>query len=132
MAHGDITHVEIPADDPERAKAFYSGLFGWEIGDMPGFEGYSMWMAPNKISGGAIGKRGDSVPQQLTDYIEVDSIDAALEKVAELGGTVDVGKTDIGGDMGWTALFTDTEGNSMGLYQAGESRGSAGDGADTA
>ncbi|MBA2478984.1 MAG: VOC family protein, partial [Sporichthyaceae bacterium] len=57
MAHGDITHVEIPADDPERAKAFYSGLFGWELGDMPGFEGYYMWRAPNGISGGAIGKR---------------------------------------------------------------------------
>jgi predicted enzyme related to lactoylglutathione lyase len=122
MAHGDITHVEIPADDPERAKTFYSGLFGWEIGDMPGFEGYSMWSAPNKISGGAIGKRGETVPAQVMDYVEVDSIDEAIAKVTELGGSVDVGKTDIGGDMGWTAHIRDTEGNPMGLYQAGSAR----------
>jgi predicted enzyme related to lactoylglutathione lyase len=125
MAHGDVTHVEIPADDVDRAKSFYSSLFGWEIGDMPGFEGYSMWMAPNKISGGAIGKRGESVPDQVMDYVEVDSMDDALTKVAELGGTVDVGKTEIGGDMGWTAHIRDTEGNRIGLYQAGGARSSS-------
>lgn len=32
-----IVHFEIPADDPERAKAFYSDIFGWKINkmDMP-------------------------------------------------------------------------------------------------
>lgn len=39
MAHGDITHIDIPVGDMERAKAFYSGLFGWEIAEIPGFEG---------------------------------------------------------------------------------------------
>ncbi len=27
--HGEMGHVEIPADDPERAMRFYSELFGW-------------------------------------------------------------------------------------------------------
>jgi predicted enzyme related to lactoylglutathione lyase len=130
MAHGDISHVEIPADDVERAKSFYSGLFGWQLADMPGFEGYFMWQAPNKVSGGAIGKRGESVPDQVMDYVEVESVDDALAKVAELGGTVEVGKTDIGGGMGWTAQVRDTEGNRIGLYQAGDAMNAARDDAD--
>src|SRR5213076_783660 len=31
-----ITWFEIPADNPERAKAFYSNLFGWKINPFPG------------------------------------------------------------------------------------------------
>ena len=30
MAHGEINHIEFPADDPERAKAFYGAVAGWE------------------------------------------------------------------------------------------------------
>ena len=33
-----IVHFEIPADDIERAKKFYSNLFGWKIEGMPGME----------------------------------------------------------------------------------------------
>jgi uncharacterized protein len=29
-----IIHFEIPADDAERAKKFYSDLFGWKMGKM--------------------------------------------------------------------------------------------------
>ena len=34
MAHGDITHIDIPVTDMERAKAFYGAVFGWEVLDM--------------------------------------------------------------------------------------------------
>ena len=37
MPHGDITHIDIPVTDMDRAKGFYSGLFGWEIAAPPGF-----------------------------------------------------------------------------------------------
>ena len=49
MAHGDITHIDIPVTDLGKAAQFYSGLFGWQIAEVPGFEGYPMWQAPNKI-----------------------------------------------------------------------------------
>ena len=35
---GRVVHFEIHADDPERAVAFYTGVFGWTVnryGDMP-------------------------------------------------------------------------------------------------
>ena len=34
-----IVHFEIPADDVERAKKFYSDLFGWRMERWPGTEG---------------------------------------------------------------------------------------------
>lgn len=31
-----IVHFEIPANDIERARRFYSTLFGWEFKEVPG------------------------------------------------------------------------------------------------
>lgn len=115
MPHGDITHIDIPADDLGRAQQFYSGLFGWEIAEMPGFEGYPMWQAPNKISGGGLAPKEAGL-QSPRSYVEVDSIDEALAKVADLGGSVVTGKTMIS-PTSWFAVFTDTEGNQLGLYE---------------
>ena len=64
MQQGDFTHFEIPADDPGRAKAFYSGLFGWSFSDpIPGFDDYCLFTTPvgQEGMGGAIGKRGQNV-----------------------------------------------------------------------
>jgi len=36
-----IVHFEIPADDIQRAKAFYSSLFGWKIEGIQGMD-YAM------------------------------------------------------------------------------------------
>jgi predicted enzyme related to lactoylglutathione lyase len=49
--------------------------------------------------------------------VGVEDIDAALAKVEQLGGKTVKPRQDIGGGMGFTAYFTDPEGNLMGLYQ---------------
>lgn len=115
MAHGDITHIDIPADDMDRAKGFYSGVFGWQIAEVPGYEGYPMWRAPNEISGGGIANRAMGITR-VRSYVEVDSIDDALAKVVELGGKVTMEKAPIS-PTSWWAAFEDTEGNEMGLYE---------------
>ena len=115
MAHGDITHIDIPVSDPARASEFYSGLFGWAINEVPGFEGYPMWQAPNKISGGGLAPRGEGFTQPRS-YVEVDSIDETLEKVVASGGTVAMGKNPIS-DTSWWAIFVDPDGNHIGLYE---------------
>ncbi len=38
---GRDVHFEIPADDVERASAFYAGAFGWQLSSMPG-KGYTL------------------------------------------------------------------------------------------
>ena len=115
MAHGDITHIDIPVSDFARATSFYSSLFGWDIQERPGFEGYPMWQAPNRISGGGLAPRGEGFTSPRS-YVEVDSIDDALAQAAQLGGTVVMEKTEIS-PTSWWAVLTDTEGNELGLYE---------------
>ena len=82
MAHGQMTHLELPADDPARARKFYEGLFGWEFGEMPEFPNYYLFSFGNiERAGGAIGIRGELVGPQLRLYFEVDSLDATVPKV---------------------------------------------------
>jgi uncharacterized protein len=115
MAHGDITHIDIPVDDMDRATNFYNKVLGWQIAEAPGYEGYPMWQAPNEFSGGGFASR-DGGFQNIRSYVEVDSIDDVIKKVTELGGAVVLEKTPIS-ETSWYAAFTDTEGNQMGLYE---------------
>ena len=120
MQHGDFTHIELPADDPERAKTFYSEAFGWTFAEpIPGFEGYHLFTTPagQEGMGGAIGKRGESAPQAVRTYVHVDSIDATLEKIGQIGGSVVEPKADVPG-QGWYAVFRDTEGNELALWES--------------
>lgn len=118
MAQGDFTHFEIPADDPDRAKRFYGDLFGWGFREVPGFEDYYLFTTPagEEAMGGAIGKRGQAAPEQLRTYVDVSSIDESLAKVSELGGTVVQEKAEVPG-QGWYAVFRDTEGNELALWE---------------
>ncbi len=115
MPHGDITHIDIPVSDMDRAKDFYSALFGWQIAEAPGFEGYPMWQAPNKISGGGLAPRSDGFTQPRS-YVEVDSIDDTLATAKEHGATVLMEKQPIS-ETSWWAVLRDPDGNSVGLYE---------------
>jgi predicted enzyme related to lactoylglutathione lyase len=117
MAHGQVTHLEFPADDPARARRFYAELLGWDIGEMKEFPDYFLFsFGTIDRAGGAIGRRGKNTGQTLRVYIDVDSIDAVLPKVAKLGGKVIEPKTEIPG-QGWYAVINDTEGTELGLYE---------------
>lgn len=115
MAHGDITHIDIPVTDLAKAAEFYSGLFGWQIAEVPGFEGYPMWQAPNQISGGGLAPRSDGFTQPRS-YVEVDSIDETVAKAKDAGATVAMEKSEIS-PTSWWAVIVDPDGNSIGLYE---------------
>ncbi len=115
MAHGDITHIDIPVDDMDRATSFYGTVFGWQIAEMPGYEGYPMWQAPNQISGGGFAARAEGF-QTMRSYVEVDSIDEVVASASNAGGSVVQAKTPIS-DTSWFAVIADTEGNHLGLYE---------------
>lgn len=69
---------------------------------------------------GAIGKRGEMAPEKLRAYVNVDSIDDTIARVAELGGTVADAKAEVPG-TGWFAVLTDTEGNEIALWESNPS-----------
>lgn len=117
MAHGDITHLDIPVSDAAAASNFYQQLFGWQIETIPGFEGYPMWQSPNRVTGGGLAPRNETFTAPRS-YIEVDSIDDALDQVRELGGTVLQERQPIS-ETSWWATFSDLDGNVLGLYEQG-------------
>jgi predicted enzyme related to lactoylglutathione lyase len=111
-----IVHFEIPADDTGRATQFWGLLFGVEFQTYEGPVEYHMFQNDDQ-SGGAVYARQEG-EQGLITYFAVDDIDAAREKVQELGGTAE-DKAPVPG-MGWYARAQDTEGNSFSLWQTDE------------
>jgi len=122
---GEVGHFEIPADNTERARKFYSTTFGWKMNPMPGMD-YTMVRTgttddkgmpkePGYIGGG-IGKRGGPLEHPVVTIV-VDDVAAAAKNVEKNGGKIIQPKQEIPGNMGWTAYFKDTEGNVVGLYQ---------------
>ena len=114
-----IVHFEIPADDLQRAKGFYEGLFGWKIEKMPGPQDYWMISTTNEqgetgIGGGLMGKHHPE--HRPTNYIDVPSLDEYTAKTEQLGGKVVMPKTPVPG-MGYFAVCVDTEGNCLGLWE---------------
>lgn len=122
---GEVGHFEIPADDPERARKFYSTTFGWVTTPVPGID-YTMVNTgavndqgvPKEVGyiSGGIGKRGGPLEHPVVTIV-VDDLGAAAKAVEKNGGKVIRPKREIPGNMGWTAYFKDTEGNVVGLYQ---------------
>ena len=113
-----IVWFEIPADNPERAKAFYSDLFGWKINAFPGSGDY--WQidtggADNSPDGAL--KRRKQPQEPVVNYIGVDSIDQFTDKITELGGKICMSKTAVP-QMGYFAVCQDTEGNAFGIWES--------------
>ena len=109
---GNIVHFEINAKDANRAKRFYSKLFGWKYKDseIPGIEYYVI----DGISpGGAINPMQQE-PGPVV-YFDSDDIDATIAKVRELAGKAD-DKMPIP-SQGWFAACVDSEGNKFSLFQ---------------
>ncbi len=108
-----IVHFEIPADDMQRAKTFYSNLFGWNIVAMPGME--YMMIDVYGAPGGGMMKRMHP-EQQMINYIGVPSVDEYAAKVEKLGGKIIVPKNAVPG-MGYFIVCMDTENNPFGIWE---------------
>jgi hypothetical protein len=122
---GRVVHFEIPFDDGDRARTFYGEAFGWNIQELPEMN-YTMVTSgptsdegmpsePGFINGGMF-LREVAPPRGPVITVDVDSIDAALEKIEKLGGSAVLAKQSVG-DMGFSAYFKDPEGNLMGLWE---------------
>ena len=120
---GRVVHFEIPFDDGERGRAFYSEAFGWDVAEMPAMDYTMVSTGPTEDAGptepgfinGGMAQRGDSFTAP-TVVIDVEDIDEALKKIEGLGGATLLTKTPVG-DMGFSAYFRDPEGNAVGLWQ---------------
>jgi uncharacterized protein len=122
---GRVVHFELPFDEKARAMGFYRGVFGWDLEEMPGFDYVGVMTGsvgddgrpaePGYIGGGMTSRGGVNSGPVVT--IDTDDIDATLAQVTERGGQVLQDRAPVG-DMGFTAYFSDTEGNVVGLWQS--------------
>jgi predicted enzyme related to lactoylglutathione lyase len=115
MKHS-IVHFEIPADDVERARAFYAQLFGWQFSNPPGYDNYWTVDVGEGASHGIAMMARQAPGHGPTNYIGVESVADAVAKVEQLGGKVIMPKSPVPG-MGWFAHCQDTEGNVFALWE---------------
>lgn len=112
-------HFEIPAENPERAMAFYESVFGWKFQKWDGPVPY--WIVstgdPSEpgIDGGLMLRRHPEQP--CVNTIGVACLDETLSTVEKHGGHCVVPKMPVPG-IGWLAYCKDTEGHILGLMQA--------------
>ncbi len=114
-----VVHFEIPADDPERAIAFYETVFSWKFQKWEGpFDYWLITTGPAEEPGidGGLAKRKD--PATVTENtIDVPSLDEAVTAIEAKGGTVIRPKAAVPG-VGWLAYCQDPEGNVFGMMQS--------------
>jgi len=121
---GEVQHFEIPYDKADRAKKFYSTVFGWKMDEVPEMEYTLVRTGPvddkgwptklGNVNGGMMKRKSPVKTPVIT--ITVDDIDATLKMVLDAGGKSLVAKMPVG-QMGWSAYFKDSEGNVVGLFQ---------------
>lgn len=115
-----ISWFEIPAANLERAAKFYSQALNANI-EASDFNGMKMAFFPSEpgVVSGALVEHPEAKPSAdgtMVYFYRHDDFDATLERISAAGGTVVMPRTKIGGDVGYMAIFMDSEGNRIALH----------------
>ena len=120
-APGRFVWYELMTPDVEAAKVFYADVVGWGTTNalMPG-SAYSFFTTGEKRICGLLelpagARAGGAIPFWI-GFIEVDDVDAAADRVWELGGTVYVPPKDIPGRRRFS-VFADRQQATVGLLK---------------
>jgi hypothetical protein len=108
-----IVHVDIPVTDLDKAKVFYSKLFGWKVEIQPEAD-YAIFDTGTPPNGG-FSKALKTGTDGYLLHIMVGDIETKLEEIEKAGGKTLRRKTDIPG-FGWYATFKDIFGNTLSLF----------------
>ncbi|WP_306259597.1 VOC family protein [Pararhizobium sp. IMCC21322] len=104
---------ELMTEEPGAAQEFYGSVMGWTFEAMPGGleREYLVASAGDQTVAGLMRtpEHAKGMPNMWFVYIGVEDVDASAEKVASLGGTVDIEPTDIPG-VGRFAFCADPQG----------------------
>jgi uncharacterized protein len=109
-----VAWFEVAGPDAAALQSFYGQAFDWQV-DADNEMNYGMVAASEGGIPGGIGPSPDG-SAHATFYVAVDDVQAALDTVVKLGGTVVMPPMDV--PNGPTiAFFTDPAGNSVGLMK---------------
>lgn len=115
-----ISIVEIPVTDFARAVKFYRAILDVSIEEVD-MDGTQMGVLPSdgETVSVVLVKGNDYKPTMYGSVLYLNAgndLQPMLDKVEQNGGQVIVPKSEISPEMGFFALFTDTEGNKLGLH----------------
>lgn len=120
MSKNFISIFEIPATDFSRAKSFYQAILNVDMEevDMGGvqmalFPGDGQSVSGAVIKGAGYKPSADGVIIYLNGGNDLQLL---LNKIETNNGKVIVPKTEIASEMGFYAMFIDTEGNRLGVH----------------
>jgi predicted enzyme related to lactoylglutathione lyase len=108
-----VVHFEIGCRDRAKTGDFYAKLFDWQV-TPAGPASNIDTRSPHGISG-HITSLGHEPEHYIMFYVEVEDVQAALDKAIELGGKKLVGPIPI--PTGTFAWFADPDGNAIGLLK---------------
>lgn len=115
-----INWFEIPVSDFSRAQKFYSAILEIEIQPAEMFGNKMGFLPSDKTNvSGAIVQGAGYEPSQSGSLVYLNGgkdLQHVLNRVEKNKGKVVVPKTAIGPDMGFFAVFIDSEGNKIGLH----------------
>ena len=117
MATGQFCWHELSTNNPEQATAFYSDIFGWQIGEKTACSGggsYQILQREGKNFGGVFAADANSKPI-WRHYVAVESVDETAKRVPQLGGKVLWEPMNIG-EQGRIACFQDNQGAEIAVW----------------
>ncbi len=109
-----VVHLELQTQNPPRACAFYTELFGWKA-DMvrAGWSSYLALELGHGVQGGVVEREG-ARPDWLP-YVEVADVAEATEHGRLLGAAVVLEPRE--GPAGWRSILTVPDGAEIALWQ---------------
>lgn len=122
MLKNAINWYEIPAADFERARKFYSAIYDFEMPEFPMSPvrmGILLYDDKNQGTGGAIVFGDGYAPSKEGPKICLNSasdLNTVLQRVEKAGGKILLPKSLITEELGYLAVFEDTEGNQISLH----------------
>ena len=110
-----VVHWEIAGKDAAKLQEFYSGIFDWKVNvDEALNYGIVETGRQGGIDGGIFAPLNGAAPYTMF-YVHVDDIQQYLDKIESLGGKTMMPPREIPG-VGSAAVFSDPDGNSVGLF----------------
>ena len=118
--NNSLNWFEIPVIDFERARKFYSAIYDFEMPSiMMGKNQMGFFQVQPKHIGGAIVKGVGYIPSQEGSLIYLnggENLQQVLNRIPDAGGKIIQPKIQITPDLGYFAVFIDTEGNKVAVH----------------
>ncbi|MFN8015794.1 MAG: VOC family protein [Acidimicrobiia bacterium] len=117
--------ADVSVQDMEKAKDFYSQVFGWEmsIAPEPEADGYTQCLKDGEVVCGIFHSRNPDQPAAWNTYFASSDIKSTIEKANEFGGTIIMPPIEVM-NYGITSAVQDPQGAFFGIWQAKDMVGS--------